>query len=184
MEEKKLTDEEIVKAFEICHNVAGFKAPNCAECPYVKKGIDCIGTNITKDLLDVTKRLQVENERLTREVDKQKNFVTAWEESWKIANEQNTKIRVELKKENAELQKQVDELKEELKKAYITERANIQAEIAEAGTSCHWCEQQTVKDTAKEILGFILAKEFEKGDYLTDDELKKLFEEKYGVEVE
>jgi predicted amidophosphoribosyltransferase len=63
-----------------------------------------------------------------------------------------------LQDENAEFQKQVDELKEE---RYYTEQ-----------------------DTAKEILGLILAKEFEKGDYLTDDELKKLFEEKYGVEVE
>ena len=39
-------------------------------------------------------------------------------------------------------------------------------------------------DTAKEILGVILAKEFEKGDYLTDDELHELFKERYGVEVE
>jgi hypothetical protein len=38
-------------------------------------------------------------------------------------------------------------------------------------------------DTAKEILGLILAKEFEKGDYLTDDELKKLVGEKYGVDL-
>lgn len=38
-------------------------------------------------------------------------------------------------------------------------------------------------DTAREILGLILAKEFEKGDYLTDDELKKLFVEKYGVDL-
>lgn len=39
-------------------------------------------------------------------------------------------------------------------------------------------------DTAREILGVILAKEFEKGDYLTDDELHELFKERYGVEVE
>ena len=39
-------------------------------------------------------------------------------------------------------------------------------------------------DTAREILGLILAKEFEKGDYLTDDELKKLVGEKYGVDLE
>lgn len=38
-------------------------------------------------------------------------------------------------------------------------------------------------DTAREILGLILAKEFEKGDYLTDDELKKLVAEKYGVDL-
>jgi hypothetical protein len=156
MEEKKLTDEEIVKAFEnCCVNDCG-----CAECPYATWYIGnsggCDG-DIEAYVLDLIHRLQAQNaeyerkltdgelvskewhdeqvghaelvieeqkaeiERLTREVDKQKNFVTAWEESWKIADEQNTKMRVKLKKENAELQKQVDELKDE--------RENMQAEI-------------------------------------------------------
>jgi chromosome segregation ATPase len=52
----------------------------------------------------------------------------------------------------AELQKQVNELKEELEKAYEIERANIRAEIADAGTSCHWCERQTVKEIFTELL--------------------------------
>jgi hypothetical protein len=86
----------------------------------------------------------------------------------------------------AELQKQVDELKEEFKKAYEIERANIQAEIAEAGTSCHWCKNVTVKDTAKEILQSV-------GDMVDDgdDRFKykdyqwhKRLCERYGVEVE
>jgi hypothetical protein len=32
------------------------------------------------------------------------------------------------------------------------ERANIRAEIADAGTSCHWCERQTVKEIFTELL--------------------------------
>lgn len=97
----------------------------------------------------------------------------------------------QVKEKNAELQKQVDELKEELEKAYEIERANIQAEIADAGTSCHWCERQTVKDTAKGIY-----KEIGKGDILviqtqeygeievvSIERLKEIIKSK-GVEVE
>ena len=94
-----------------------------------------------------------------------------------------------LKAENAELQRQVNELKEELEKAYIIERANIQAEIAEAGTSCHWCEQITVKDTTKEILTeldlFFNGTTFRKGYELKkiNEKLKEIAK-RNGVEVE
>ena len=77
-----------------------------------------------------------------------------------MADKCGRRMRTVDQKKIAELQKQVDELKDE--------RENMQAE----------------KDTAKYILGLILAKEFEKGDYLTDYELKELFKERYGVEVE
>jgi hypothetical protein len=99
------------------------------------------------------------------------------------------RLILQLKDEKAELQKQVDELKEELEKAYEIERANIQAEIAEAGTSCHWCKAKTEKDTAKEILGeldlFFKGTTFRKGYEFKkiDEELKEL-KKRNGVEVE
>ena len=77
------------------------------------------------------------------------------------------------------LQKQVDELKGELEKAYEIERANIQAEIAEAGTSCHWCKEQAVKDTAKEICEMIDGTCISSKGYLCS-----IISKRYGVEVE
>lgn len=40
----------------------------------------------------------------------------------------------------------------ELIESAETIRGNIQAEIANAGTSCHWCMDKTKRDTAKEVL--------------------------------
>ena len=95
--------------------------------------------------------------------------------------------------ENTKLQKQVDELTEEREKAYEIERANIQAEIAEAGASCHWCKQQAEKDTAKEILdGLAERKERVKSFYGVAESVgvdiairavKEILKQK-GVEVE
>lgn len=135
------------------------------------------------------------------EIERLKTHISAKD----IADEHVRKMRstdlqtiVDLQNEKTELQKQVDELNAELEKAYEIERANIQAEIAEAGTSCHWCEQQTVKDTAKEILTEMRSWVLEhKNDKTTDSfgERPLLFmeafgllfahlKERYGVEVE
>lgn len=96
-----------------------------------------------------------------------------------------------LKETIAEQKAEIERLTEELDKAYEIERANIQAEIADAGTSCHWCERQTVKDTLEEIY-----KEIGKGDILIVqtqeygeievvpiERLKEIIKKK-GVEVE
>ena len=203
MEEKKLTDEVIVKALECL----------------VKDGEYHGAVVRLKDILDLIHRLQSENETL-----KSNKFA-----SWKIKffnlkekfdqelaehNEFVEKINAEIERlkryemsesefqkycaykiiepqirgcldRERELQKQVDELKQELGKAYEIERANIQAEIAEAGTSCHWCKQQAVKDTAEEILQGLIDKAYVNECIdLTVNEVKAWFREDYGVEVE
>ena len=79
-----------------------------------------------------------------------------------------------------ENQKQVDELKD---LSWIV-KVHKYCVGAKHCQNQNEIKQQAVKDTAREILGLILAKEFEKGDYLTDNELHELFKEKYGVEVE
>lgn len=91
----------------------------------------------------------------------------------------------ELQERNRELEQEIAELKEELDKAYETERANIQAEIADAGTSCHWCRNTTVKNTAKEIIKWIkLNGLLEYGGYVIHDSTLEQIGKKYGVEVE
>jgi hypothetical protein len=63
-EEKKLTDEEALKAVEICHTVG----LHCSTCPaYEYEGDNC--DHIAGlALVDYCRRLQRENERLTEEL--------------------------------------------------------------------------------------------------------------------
>lgn len=70
MEEKKLTDEEIVNALEICSiEVEVHDKDDCKECPYFIKKIDCVtGKRTEKDTLDLIQRQKAEIERLTEEV--------------------------------------------------------------------------------------------------------------------
>ena len=59
MPDKKLTDNEIVKALECCSKPVG---ENCKECPLHLT--DCLKVNIEELALDLINRLQAENEEL------------------------------------------------------------------------------------------------------------------------
>lgn len=59
MEEKKLTDEQVLKALEICGNDG-----NCRDCPYRINNIECCSL-LEKDSLAIINSLQVENKRLS-----------------------------------------------------------------------------------------------------------------------
>lgn len=65
MAEKKLTDEEIIKALETC------AADKCgSECPYYLNHMDCCGDQENKmeyDILALINRQKAEIERLTEE---------------------------------------------------------------------------------------------------------------------
>lgn len=68
MEEKKLTDEEIVKAFEnCCINGVG-----CAECPYAtwyRGNTGGCDWDVEEDILDLINRLQSKNEQQNKYID-------------------------------------------------------------------------------------------------------------------
>ena len=78
----------------------------------------------------------------------------------------------EVEKQNAELQKQVDEL---LNRRIEPKIFHCHAYTIETCPKV----QQAVKDTAKEILAM-----FDDRNYITENELKKAIAERYGVEVE
>lgn len=65
MTERKLTDEEVIKALECCASLNG-----CAECPYrdkeYKSSTDNCGYNSTKDALDLINRKNAEIESLKK----------------------------------------------------------------------------------------------------------------------
>ena len=69
MTDKKLTDNEIIKALECCATNVAFG--NCAYCPYKEywaKGLTCV-CKATKDSLDLINRQKAEIERLSEEND-------------------------------------------------------------------------------------------------------------------
>ena len=87
-----------------------------------------------------------------------------------------------LKTELQELKEENETLKQELEKTYEIERANIQAEIADAGTSCHWCQNQTVKNTAKKIYLWLEEKN-KRGMIVPFDMVLRQLKEQFYIEV-
>ena len=63
MEEKKLTDEEILKALKNC------KKNNCIDCPYLIDEHNCNANTLLSNILDLIRRLQSENESLKKQID-------------------------------------------------------------------------------------------------------------------
>lgn len=158
--EKKLTDEEIVKALECCIEDDLCKAcPLCAESRCIRKR-----NTLTLDLIH---RLQSEHKRLTEE----KN--------------QSAETAVDALTQNIELQKKVDELKEE-RDTYKNAVSN-ESEAYDLGYALGY--DIAVKDTAKEILQeldlFFKGTTFRKGYEFKNIEqkLKEIAKSK-GVEVE
>ena len=158
MEEKKLTDEEIVKIYKHCVLGRG----DCDNCPYDDWGC---GIDVN-DIIEIINRQKAEIERLTEE-----NAILKGNPPIVAGRSLGKTIRAkflafdQMKEQNAELQKQVDELKEKLWKSKQDMMTYHSKTVAEA-----------VKDTAKEILDEV-SKHFG-GAWLV--ELYK----RYGVEVE
>jgi chromosome segregation ATPase len=113
--------------------------------------------------------------------------------------EQLNTLRLEKKRENAELQKQVEELKEEneyldmVAKQSIADSQNLQVQVDELKNAyndlldtCRNCDTtQAVKDTAKEIYTQMLEWIPIGEDYSTFiDNFEMWLKERYGLEVE
>ncbi len=185
MEEKKLTDEEILNIYEYC--LIGREGFTCTGCPFKKNGCSNLGLKV----FEITRRLQSENERLTEEKQSLIGRKAGLDYSYN-----------QVKEKNAELQKQADELKEQ--KAFwegMHDRVCSELEeLKEEKSNTDLVTQiyvlknkleQAVKDTAKEIY-----KEIGKGDILVVqtqeygeievvpiERLKEIIKQK-GVEVE
>ena len=152
MEEKKLTDEEIVKALECCNR----EEVDCENCPYHKKNITCY-VAWCEDTLDLIHRLQAENEEL-----KSPKFA-----SWKLKffrlKEERENIQAVifgLEEDKRLLQNQVDELKAENTELYKEHTTLIAGSILE--------RKNIAKDTAKEILNDLRNIFIEQSSYGSD----------------
>jgi hypothetical protein len=167
MEEKKLTDEEIVKALECCT-----QEPVCNNCPIKDKDYCSKPTTLFLEIVKLIKSQKAEIERLTREYERiayNKQEYLEWVdgflrthtvmkdrgEDYKMFDREwmcNTfwaKIEgsldyiIDLENQRNELQKQVDELKEE--NAQLSEMADYDKGHKEG-------YEHGAKTTAKEIL--------------------------------
>lgn len=155
MEEKKLTDEEIVKALECCSK--SFDCNNC-KCDKENNNRFICSENLLKDCLDLIHRLQddysnlkeryvkvlglnekviaeqkAEIERLTAEINQRREMMSRMDCNYATELQKNT-----------ELQKQVKSLTEENKELHNDNTTLIAGFILQ--------KEQVEKDTAKEIL--------------------------------
>ena len=210
MNEKKLTDEEIVKALECCNKTYNdMNRHSCDTCPY--KEIEPCGKAQMIDCLNLIHRLKGENASLKAKYVKmldlnEKTIAKQKAEIEQLTKEnKNLSIKVwnyeqpartplyssesmvhcnlvtcydenyDLKAKNAELQKQIDELKVENTELHKERTTLIAGSILK--------QQDIAKDTAKEICKFIL-KYWQGHDLVECDWLRVAIAEKYGVEVE
>ena len=207
MEEKKLTDKEIIQALD-CGCLAVVFGEHCEKCVLH----DIESCNIVPDaIVDLIHRLQSENERLKKQVkqglkdmklevgirDKEIERLTE-ENELKTAQVGLLTGQVKYLKmcgdnflaDCEKLQKQVDELTEE--------RENMQAEImrfedmkftqehCDLYKENEWLKaslQQAVKDTAKEILQTIM-NIMKKSDCFLAEDVVRILAKQNGVEVE
>ena len=156
-----MTDEQIVKALECCSSALTGEA--CEKCPL--RG-ECVSkSNTIEELaLDLIQRQKAEIERLTE------------------YNANLNGMCLEFTDKNTELQKQVDELIEELCETRIC--ATVLSEKLKA-------KEQAVKDTAKEIYSeigdddilVIGTQEYGKIEVVPLERLQEIIRSK-GVEVE
>ena len=127
-----MTDNDIIRALECC---ASSNYPeDCADCFYIectsKEG--CV-VEMMQDVLDLINRQQAEIERLNGELIvelvRRKNAVDAYHEA-----------RTEIERLEAEVDKQYEQAK-----------ADILGNMADGGTSCHWCIAQHEANARKEF---------------------------------
>ena len=199
MNEKKLTDEEIVKALEntrITLDELKEDDDDYEKLLLIKKITNC-SLDLIRRLQDEKKELQesadlfsdfngklnaiiaeqkAEIERLKEEKAFYKEKSSTLSEDYESLKKDTDRLEFRLSDErvkNAELQKQVDELKGKICEL-VADKGNLVVKV-----------KQTVKDTAKEILTELIEKAHSNGCIdLTVNEVKAWFREDYGVEVE
>lgn len=161
MKEKKLTDEEIIKAFECCvKNQCG----GCCPAWTLETDIEC-QDYISELALDLIHRLQNENERLNDMKFTQEHCDLYKESEW---------LKAELKKELSEHEEFTKKAKAEIERLTEEFRVHKKAMV-----------KQVVKDTAKEIYTQVLEWLPVGEDYsVFIHNIEQWLKEKYGVEVE
>lgn len=192
-EEKKLTDEELIKALECCAmiSVNPCLRGECIDCPYFQKHIDCVeGKRSERDFIDLIHRLQSENEDLkakqkchleliddkNEEICKQKAEIERLKKRHGVALLRNDDLDLE----NYELKKQVEQMKSDITTAIKNYKKEMPKALKEVEKKIEEVQQQAVKDTAKEICLKIIKGQLQP----IKEKWVEWFKKEYGVEVE
>lgn len=159
-----MTDNEIIKALECC-SVA--KTPDDCErlgCPCFSNPKICIFSDENgvilsalslinrqksdyEDLQEQFRHLDIECERLEKANERQKAEIEKLQH-------RNSELDIELKAMRGaanSYKADGERLQDEMDKQYEIAEANVRAEIASGGTSCHWCEDKVKADAIKEF---------------------------------
>ena len=161
-----MTDNEIIKALKICNSLHLRCGNGCPyyEVPY-KDGKRCSEMMIN-DALDLINRQKAEIKQKDTEID--------------ILIRKKKTLRDEI----SELETEIEQLEAGCEKQYEIAEANIRAEIADGGTSCHWCtdknKTQAYKEFAERLKGSVFFIRDEDGwDYsvVFADEIDNLVKE-------
>ena len=192
MKEKKLTDEEVIKGLEwCCYKASKQGCVGCAYCETVNDDIRCSMKKMLCDTLDLIRRLQEENEQL-RNAKVITETVDYCAEDLKKAQDEIERLT----EENGYLDGCAKQFLADYQKCEI-ERAELQKQMDELKNKC--CEisferyEEGKYDTAKEILQGVedcINGMLDGERYMTKNEVEYLLEYilnkkyDYGVEVE
>ena len=131
MPDKKLTDNEIIKALECCSKPV---SENCKECPLCST--DCMEVDIEKLALDLINRLQEKNSNLTSDLTSLQNNLTSLQA-------ENERLKDHIK-EGINLAKQLPEMVSLAKaEAYKEFAERLKKEIF--FVNIHNCEKAEIK---------------------------------------
>ena len=70
-----------------------------------------------------------------------------------------------------ELMQEIKDLEEDYDRVYEQAEADIHGNIADGGTSCHWCMDKTKADTVREFVGYLKKQSFccDPGNWISFD---------------
>lgn len=149
--------DAIVKALKCC-NVPSSRA--CGECPYHEVGSEC-RTQRNKDAAELIEEMAKAYHDLEYILMGVMHFVDKWLDDDELKlDEFNRALRMREKtlqivegliKENEELKSDLKDAEEEYERVYEQAEADIRGNIADGGTSCHWCADKTKTDTVKKM---------------------------------
>ena len=156
MNEKKLTDEDIVKALECC---TVDEVTDCENCPLLRESCAII----RKYALDFIQRLQADNDRL------------------KVENEYLDMVAKQALTDYQNTQVQVDELTDKLGKVL----SGIKADELLVAKGIEQAVKDTAKEIFEMLFNECWAIKDENGNKMfIESKIKHIAKERYGVEVE
>ena len=117
--------DKIIEALECCH----LKSQDCISCPFTLLGEHC--GNLEQSAVTLIKELTGTIDSMERQID-EKN---------KELDQAYSTI--------TELTEEIKDLEAEYDRVYEQAEADIHGNMADGGTSCHWCMDKMKVDTVK-----------------------------------